>query len=89
MRIEVTGLDQEFSSVDGGSPVVVKGLNLRDSGYGLRGTLGSRGFFELADPFGLATRWQSVELSSDLSKLLECGAVAQATAVSILELISL
>ena len=48
VRIEVTGLDQNFASVDVGA-VVLKGLSFRDVGCGLRATIGSRVFFEIDD----------------------------------------
>ena len=49
VRIEVTGLDQNFASVDVGAAVVLKGLSFRDVGYGVRATIGSRVFFEIDD----------------------------------------
>ena len=47
VRIEVTGLDQNFASVDVGAAVVIKGLSFRDVGYGLRAAIGSRVFLRL------------------------------------------
>ena len=87
VRIEVTGLDQDFVSVDVGEVLVLKGLSIRDTGYGLKGTLGSRSFFESVDPCNLAQQWESVSLKDNLPKVLMCGASAQAIAISISTLI--
>ena len=83
VRIEVTGLDQNFASVDAGAAVVLKGLGFRDVGYGLQATFGSRGFFELDDPCNLAEKWAAVELLENLPMRLSCGAVAQAISVCV------
>ena len=83
MRIEVTGLDQNFAAVDAGAAVVLKGLGFRDVGYGLQATFGSRGFFEVDDPCNLAEKWAAVELLENLPMRLSCGAVAQAISVCV------
>jgi len=79
---EATGLDQDFGSFDGGTPVVLRGLSFRDTGYGVRATFGSRSFHELIDPFNLAQKWELVEHRDTLPKLLVCGAVATPVGVS-------
>ena len=84
VRIEVTGLDQNFSAVDAGVPVVLRGLCFRDVGYGLQATFGSRGSFVVEDPCNLAEKWASVELLENLPLRLACGAAAQAISVSVL-----
>ena len=89
MRIEVTGLDQNFVSVEVGEALVLKGLSIRDTGYGLRATLGSRSFFESVDPCNLAQKWESVEHVDNLPKVLMCGAAAHAISISISALILL
>ena len=83
MRIEVTGLDQNFAAVDAGAAVVLKGLSFREVGYGLQATFGSRGFFEMDDPCNLAEKWAAVELLENLPMRLSCGAAAQAISVCI------
>ena len=83
MRIEVTGLDQNFAAVDAGAAVVLKGLSFRDVGYGLQATFGSRGFFEMDDPCNLAEKWAAVELLENLPMRLSCGAAAQAISVCV------
>ena len=75
---EVTGLDQNLGSLDGGTVLVLRGLSFRDTGYGLRATFGSRGFHELVDPCNLEQKWQSVSRAADLQKVLECGVAATA-----------
>ena len=89
VRIEVTGLDQNFVSVEVGEALVLKGLSIRDTGYGLRATLGSRSFFESVDPCNLAQKWESVEDMDTLPKVLMCGAAAHAISISISALILL
>ena len=84
VRIEVTGLDQNFSAVDAGVPVVLRGLCFRDVGYGLQATFGSRGSFVVEDPCNLAEKWASVELLENLPLRLACGAAAQAISVGVL-----
>ena len=89
MRIEVTGLDQNFASVDVGAAVVLKGLSFRDVGYGLRATIGSQGFFEIDDPFNLAEKREGVDVLENLPLRLACCAAAQAIAVRVLVMIFL
>ncbi len=84
MRIEVTGLDQNFAGVDAGAAVVLKGLSFRDVGYGLQATFGSRGFFDMDDPCNLAEKWEGVEVLDILPMRLSCGAAAQAISVCVL-----
>ena len=84
VRIEVTGLDQNFASVDVGAAVVIKGLSFRDVGYGLRAAIGSRVFFEIDDPCNLAEKWEGVDVLENLPLRLGCGAAAQAISVRIL-----
>ena len=74
--LEVTGLDQDFSDLDGGTPVVLRGLSLRDSGYGVRATFGSRGFHEVFDPLELSQKWELVGRRDDIPKVLTCGVAA-------------
>ena len=74
--LEVTGLDQDFHDLEGGTPVVLRGLSFRDSGYGVRATFGSRGFYEASDPCDLAPKWELVEHRDDIPKVLTCGVAA-------------
>ena len=89
MQIEASGLDQDFGEVDAGEALVLRGFSLRDTGYGLRATLGSRSWFEVADPCHLSQKWESVELKDNIPKVLMCGAAAQAISMSISALILL
>ena len=89
MQIEATGLDQDFAEVDSGEALVLRGFSLRDTGYGLRATLGSRSWFEVLDPCHLVQKWELVELKDDIPKVLMCGAAAQAISMSISALILL
>ena len=75
VRIEVTGLDQNFASVDVGAAVVLKGLSFRDVGYGLRATIRSRGSFEIDDPCNLAVKWEGVMFwkNTSAARVLRCG----------------
>ena len=84
VRIEVTGLDQNFAAVDVGAAVVLKGLSFRDVGYGLQATFGSRVFFEIDDPCNLAEKWEGVDVLENLPMRLACGAAAQAISVRVL-----
>ena len=87
-RMEVTCLDQHFGSVDVGKGLVLRGLSIRDAAYGLRGTLGSRSFFESVDPCNLVQSWEALDaLADDLPKVLMCG--VQAIPISILALVLL
>ena len=87
MLFEVTGLDQNLASVDGGTVLVLRGLSFRDTGYGLRATFGSRGFYELVDPCNLAQKWERVARVEDVPKVLVCGAAATSVGVSALTLL--
>ena len=89
MQIEATGLDQDFSEVDAGEALVLRGFSLRDTGYGLRATLGSRSWFEVLDPCHLVRQWELVQSKDDIPKVLKCGAAAQAISMSISALILL
>ena len=84
--LEVTGLDQDFKALAGGTPLVLRGLSFRDTGYGVRATFGSRSFYEAADPFNLAQKWELVQNLDSLPKVLSCGAVSTAVGVSALML---
>lgn len=89
MLIEVTALDQNFDSAEVGRGLLLKGLSVRNAGYGLRATLGSRSFFEIADPFNLTQKWELVQHIDDVPKVLMCGAAARAISISISVLILL
>ena len=84
--LEVTGLDQDFDALAGGTPVVLRGLSFRDTGYGVRATFGSRSFHDVADPCNLAQKWESVEHRDNIPKVLSCGAAATAVGGSALML---
>ena len=86
MQFEVTGLDQDLASLDGGTVLVLRGLSFRDTGYGVRATFGSRSFYEVADPCNLAQKWELVDHRDNLPKVLVCGAVATSVGVSALML---
>ena len=86
MQFEVTGLDQDFASLDGGTVLVLRGLSFRDTGYGVRATFGSRSFYSLVDPCNLALKWEEVGHRDTLPKVLVCGTAATSVGVSALML---
>lgn len=87
MQFEVTGLDQDFASLDGGTVLVLRGLSFRDTGYGVRATFGSRSFYSLVDPCNLAQKWEEVVHRDLLPKVLVCGTAATIVGVSALMLL--
>ena len=87
-RMDVSCLDHHFGSVDAGECLVLRGLSVRDIGYGLRGTLGSRSYFESDDPCNLAQSWEALDgTADDLPKVLLSG--IQAIPLSLLALVLL